>query len=129
MPAVPSMISLHLRYRIWIAELNLDINLIRIYKDYLNDLASAGNDNSAGASVSKFEQGLENCRTEIDELKNDLHLLKMKLAGYTRKQKVFDNETYKADDHAGMKQRYTGFRKKFESLKNELSVFVTTMHP
>jgi predicted RNase H-like nuclease (RuvC/YqgF family) len=129
MPAFPSMISLHLRYRIWIAELNLDINLIRIYKDYLNELTAAVQDNSVGANVRAFEQTLENYRTEIDELKNDLHLLKMKLAAYTRKQKVFDHETYKADDHAGIKQRYTAFRKKFDTLKNELSVFVTAMHP
>jgi len=129
MPVFPSMISLHLRYRIWIAEMNFDINVIRIYKDYLRDLITNNNEPGVENSVKQFEDTLEVYRTEIDELKNEMHLLKMKLASYTRRQKEFDYSTYKADDHITLRSRYLDFRKKFESLKSELSVFVTTMSP
>ena len=129
MPVFPSMISLHLRYRIWIAEMNFDINVIRIYKDYLSDLSANDKLPGVASQVKQFEATLETFRADIDELKNEMHLLKMKLASYTRKQKEFDYPTYKSDDHAALRTGYIDFRKKFESLKSELSMFVTTMNP
>ena len=38
MPDYPSAMSLHLQYRLWIAELNFDINVLRIFGDYLTEL-------------------------------------------------------------------------------------------
>jgi hypothetical protein len=129
MPEFPSTISLHLGYRIWIAEMNFDINVIRIYKDYLQDLINNNQDATVSSKVQDFDQTLQTFRADIDELRNDMHLLKMKLASNIRRQKQMDYAGYKADDHPGLKARYTEFRKKFEKLKSNLSLFVTTMHP
>ena len=129
MPVLPSTISLHLGYRIRIAEMNLDINVIRIYKDYLHELSTNNQDDGLITKVQDFEKTLQSFRTDIDELRNEMHLLKMKLASQIRKQKPFDSASSKTDDHAGLKTRYNNFRKKFETLKSNLSVFVTTMHP
>jgi len=129
MPQFPSTISLHLGYRIWIAEMNFDINVIRIYKDYLQELIDKNEDPSIASKVQEFDNLLQAFRTDIDELRNDMHLLKMKLASNIRKHKQMDQAAYKADDHPGLKARYTDFRKKFEKLKSDLSVFVTTMNP
>lgn len=109
--------------------MNYDINIIRIYKDYLSDLNSNRQDGGVSSSVNHFEKTIEDYRVDIDELKNEMHLHKMKLAAYSRKQKEFDYATYKSDDHAGLRSRYLEFRKKFETLKSGLSVFVTTMNP
>jgi predicted RNase H-like nuclease (RuvC/YqgF family) len=129
MPVLPSTISLHLGYRIWIAEMNFDINVIRIYKDYLEELSSNNEDDDLVTKVRDFDTVLHSFRNDIDELRNEMHLLKMKLAGQIRKQKRFEVTTSKADDHAGLKTRYNNFRKEFETLKTKLSIFVTTMHP
>jgi predicted RNase H-like nuclease (RuvC/YqgF family) len=129
MSVLPSTISLHLGYRIWIAEMNFDINVIRIYKDYLKELSSDNQEDGLIKKVEDFEKALQSLRNDIDELRNEMHLLKMKLAGQIRKQKQSDVVGGKTDDHAGLKKRYTIFRKKFETLKSDLSVFVTTMHP
>ena len=129
MSVLPSTISLHLRYRIWIAEMNFDINVIRIYKDYLQELNTNTQENNLIKKVEDFEKTLQSLRNDIDELRNEMHLLKMKLAGQIRKQKQADVVTGKTDDHADLKTRYLKFRKRFETLKSDLSVFVTTMHP
>ena len=129
MSVLPSTISLHLGYRIWIAEMNFDINVIRIYKDYLKELSSNNQEDVLIKKVEDFEKSLQSLRSDIDDLRNEMHLLKMKLAGQIRKQKQSEAVAGSADDHAGLKTRYLDFRKKFEILKSKLSVFVTTMHP
>ena len=129
MTVLPSTISLHLGYRIWIAEMNFDINVIRIYKDYLQELSVNNADDDLTKKVRDFETVLQSFRDEIDELRNDMHLLKMKLAGQIRKQKKSEDAAGKTDDHEELQKRYQHFRKRFESLKSSLSVFVTTMHP
>ncbi len=40
MSDAPSIMSLHLGYRLWIAEMNFDINVLRIFNDYLEELSS-----------------------------------------------------------------------------------------
>ena len=129
MSVLPSTISLHLRYRIWIAEMNFDINVIRIYKDYLQELSTNAQEGNLIKKVEDFEKTLQSFRNDIDDLRNEMHLLKMKLAGQIRKQKQTDAVPGKTDDHTGLKTRYLDFRKRFETLKSDLSVFVTTMHP
>jgi hypothetical protein len=38
-----SIMGLHLQYRLWIAELNADINALRIFDDYLAEIALKNN--------------------------------------------------------------------------------------
>ena len=109
--------------------MNFDINVIRIYKDYLKELSTNNKEAGLIKKVEDFEKTLQSLRNDIDDLRNEMHLLKMKLAAQIRKQKQSDTVAGKADDHAGLKKRYINFRNKFETLKSDLSVFVTTMHP
>lgn len=122
MPVFPSSISLHLQYRIWIAEMNLDINLLRIYNDYIPALQTK--DKELLTEVTRLEQLFAVVRNEIDVLKNDMHLLKMKLGTYVREKKVLDHRTYQSDNHISLKKRYQDFRKKFNKLKKELEDLV-----
>lgn len=45
---MPSVNSLHLQYRLWIAELNEDINALRIFNDYLAEVSLKQNNKYAG---------------------------------------------------------------------------------
>jgi hypothetical protein len=120
----PTPTSLHLRYRIWIAEMNSDINIIRIYNDYLQNLKDQDKNVQLKTIVGHFEKTFSNMRQEIDTLRNDMHLLKMKLAAIARKKESLDNTDYRSDNHVTLKQRYMDFRKNFELMKRELENLV-----
>ncbi len=56
MPATPSVMSLHLKYRLWIAELNFDINVLRIFGDYLNELRAKRKEAEVKSKSDYFEK-------------------------------------------------------------------------
>jgi len=123
MPATPSIMSLHLRYRLWIAEMNFDINVLRIFNDYLEALSSREEESEVNTGIGDFERKFAAFRKEIDDLRNEMHLLKMKLAAFSREKKPLDYKTYLADNHTGLKKRYLGFREEFDKVKKEFGGF------
>lgn len=123
MPVTPSVMSLHLRYRLWIAAMNYDINVLRIFNDYLAALSSKKEESGVNTGIVHFEQQFPELRKEIDELRNEMHLLKMKLATYAREKKPLDYKTYLADNHTALKKRYLAFREHFEKVKKEFGNF------
>ena len=123
MPTTPSIMGLHLRYRLWIAEMNLDINVLRIFNDYLEALSLKKNEPEIKTGIDYFEQKFSLLRKEIDDLRNEMHLLKMKLAAYSREKKPLDYKIYQADNHIASKKRYLAFREIFEKVKKEFGIF------
>ena len=121
MPNTPSIISLHLRYRLWIAEMNFDINVMRIFEDYLAELSPKSSEPGVKAVIDRFEKEFISSRKEIDELRHEMHILKMKLAAYSRENQAITDEIYKVDNHAALKSRYLTFRKSFEQLKTDFN--------
>jgi hypothetical protein len=125
MSATPSIMSLHLGYRLWIAEMNFDINVLRIFNDYLEELSSGKDEPEVNARIGYFEQRFPVLRKEIDDLRNEMHLLKMKLASYAREKKPLDYKTYLTDNHTNIAERYREFRKNFNQAKKEFEEFET----
>ena len=123
MPRIPSTMSLHLRYRLWIAEMNLDINILRIFDDYLEEMATKKDQAEVKKGLDYFHEQFINQRKEIDELRDEMHLVKMKLAAYARESKLVNYRTYRADNHTELKRRYYTFRKTFNKVKNEFIDF------
>ncbi len=123
MSRIPSIMSLHLRYRLWIAEMNSDINILRIFDDYLQELASKKNEQEVKAGIDQFQQQFVLLRKEIDELRHEMHILKMKLAAYAREMKPVNYKTFQADNHTTLKKRYLAFRKAFDKIKNDFGRF------
>ena len=62
-------------------------------------------------------------RKEIDDLKHEMHLLKMKLAAYAKAGETIDKTTYQADDHEVLKSRYDDFRNRFDKMKINFGEF------
>jgi hypothetical protein len=127
MPSVPSLISLHLQYRLWIAEMNFDINIIRIYNDYLQELRLKAIKPAGALELDKYEKDLLIIRADIDELRNEMHLGKMKLANYVRKENVIDAE--QTEEHSSLIKRYSDFRNKFAAVKTELNDLAAKVLP
>lgn len=123
MPAIPSIMNLHLRYRLWIAELNADINALRILNDYIIELENKNKVAEVVKGIDQYKKQFTSFRKEIDELSHEMHLLKMKLATLDRENKRWTMKTFSADNHTGLKERYASFRKIFGKAKREFEKF------
>lgn len=123
MPSNISITSLHLRYRLWIAEMNADITILRILSDYLQDHDAKKEQPELNARIEYFQGRFIDLRKDLDELKHEMHLIKMKLGADSRETRPLDFETYQKDNHAGLEERYLTFRKKFDNVKDEFKNF------
>jgi len=123
MDGTHSPMSLHLKYRLGIAEMNRDIDILRIFDDYLTELRSQKNNTEISAGIDHFEKEFVRLRKEIDDLRHQMHLHKMNLAALSREGKMLDDETYKSEDHDGLAKRYFELRKRFDKVREEFATF------
>jgi len=114
-----SLKSLHLEYRIWIAELNFDINLIRIFNDRLTELRS-----EYKTETESFDNGFNVSRETIDELRHRMHIEKMNLAAMARSnQATADVEIKIPENYKSIRDDFFKFRISFNELKSEFLRF------
>jgi hypothetical protein len=122
MSKTPSTLGLHLRYRIWIAEMNADITILRIFDDYLAGLTPEKKDAELKATIELFKNTFVELRKQMDNLKHEMHLQKMKLAAVTREGKAIDKTLYRADNHAELKKHYESYQKAFHKMKTDFGM-------
>src|SRR5436305_1069245 len=79
-----SIMPLHLQYRLWISDLNADINTLRIFDDYLNELKAKGLKEDSLKLLNNYNDRFINLRKELDELRHEMHLAKMKLGALAK---------------------------------------------
>jgi phage shock protein A len=123
MPAIPSIMSLHLRYRLLIAELNADINVLRIFEDYIQELKNLKAEQEVESGIDHYHKQFEQARTEIDELRHEMHMMKMQFGEYSRKKKKIESTSKLNQDRIALKRRYLEFRKFFEKSKKDFGKF------
>jgi hypothetical protein len=95
MPQTPSLMSLHLSYRLWIAEMNFDITVLRIFDDSLRELETIKTESAVKEGIKHFEQVFAEIRKEMEEIEN----------------------------HVTVKKNYFDFRKRFDAIKKEYKQF------
>jgi hypothetical protein len=111
--------SLHLEYRIWIAELNFDINLIRIFNDRLTELKSEQKN-----EAENFEKKFNDSREIIDELRHRMHIEKMNLAAIARDNNVNSHYEIKIpENYISIRDDFFKFRVSFNDLKSDFLRF------
>lgn len=111
--------SLHLEYRIWIAELNFDINLIRIFNDRLDELKPVRK-----KEVESFEIKFNTSRETIDELRHRMHIEKMNLAAMARDHNAAPHFEIKVPaNYKTISDDFFKFRVSFNDLKSEFLRF------
>lgn len=123
MPAKPSLMSLHLKYRLLIAELNFDINVLRIFGDYLTELRTKRKEAEVKTKSDYFEKQFLGLRTEIDEIRHEMQLGKMKLGAFSREAKPFDYKLYNKENHSPITKRLSAYKAHFKILKKEFGEF------
>ena len=113
----------HLQYRLWISDLNADINVLRIFDDYLADSKAKNKDDSAKEKLSDYKKEFAAIRKELDEVRHEMYLNKMKLAAVVKKGESGTDDVEELINHTTCKERYKVFRKKFKALKKEFKKF------
>ena len=124
MPNSHSIMGRHLRYRLWIAALNHDIDSIRIFDDYLSEAQYKKLGTDTVSMVDHFKNQFTIQRKEIDDLRHTMHLLKMKLASEAKERHELTQEAMEVDQYLALEKRYQFFRKSFLQFTEEFSTFV-----
>ena len=123
MTDLPSAMSLHLKYRLWIAELNFDINVLRIFGDCITELRNRRREQEVKTKTDYFENNFQRLRAEIDELRHDMHIGKMKLGAFGRGEKPFDYKLFNSENQAPLKKRLATYKTEFRNINEEFEVF------
>ncbi|HEY2728133.1 MAG TPA: hypothetical protein VGI61_13230, partial [Parafilimonas sp.] len=101
-----SVIGFHLQYRLWIAELNNDINILRIFDDYLADITTKNNSDDVLKYIKNYKEQFSALRKNIDELRHDMHINKMELAAIAKKSNTSIKIIEKNINHKQIRTRY-----------------------
>ncbi|MBG9374813.1 hypothetical protein I5907_01090 [Panacibacter sp. DH6] len=109
--------KLHLRYRLWIAEMNEDITVLRIFDDHLAELAAKKQDAETTGFVNKSKEQFADFRRQIDELKHEMHLHKMNIAAFMRDEENARQANAADEEHVSLQKRYIDFRERFDKAK------------
>ena len=123
MPNNQTIMGLHFRYRLCIAEMNSHINILRIFDDYIDELRSKKNEAAVKNGIESFQQQFVGLRKEIDELRHEMHLAKMTLAASSKQLKDADKKSVSKGNHSELKKRYAAYKKNFEQVKKEFGQF------
>ena len=124
MPNSHSIMGRHLRYRLWIAALNHDIDSIRIFDDYLGETQYKKSGTDTASRVEQFKKLFTIQRKEIDYLRHTMHLLKMKLASEAKEGNALTQQAMEVEQYFELEKRYQSFRKSFYQFTEEFSSYV-----
>lgn len=114
-----------MEYQLWIAELNFDIELIKIFEGHLAFIASHQNSKKLSAHIEQFQNQFIRQREVIDELKHSLNISEKQLAAFVRDMATIGFENERLDNHSEVRERFLIFRSLFEELKTRFRQFET----
>jgi len=117
--------KLHIEYKLWIVELNFDIELIKIFEGHLASIVSHNATKKLMPQIEQFQNQLICQREVIDELKHDLNISERQLAAFVREMVPVGFENERLDNHSGLRERFLTFRNLFEDLKSRFRQFET----
>ncbi|MFM2145970.1 MAG: hypothetical protein RL732_806 [Bacteroidota bacterium] len=113
----------HLRCRLWIAELNFFINELRIFHESIEYWEGVKSSAAAQKKIGHFKNDFESIRKDIDELKHELHLDKMRLAAHTREAEPTIDKKQQTQRDGDMEQRFEELSGKFNKLRQAFMEF------
>jgi hypothetical protein len=118
-----SVRRLHLEYKLWIAELSFNKELLNIYEMNLQDLAKDNPNKDIMPMVEHFQNQFILKKEQIDELMHDLHVSEVQLAALARNRSGPGLANLRLDNHPELRQEMIMFRKLMEELKQEFHQF------
>jgi hypothetical protein len=118
-----AILANHLRYRLWIAELNFYINILRIFDDSIEMRTSNKQTAAIRKKIEYFKKVIIDIRKEIDDLRHEMHLIKMKLAAHAREEKPTLDTSLQASTDQLIIKRFSSMQKNFDKLKEDFIQF------
>ena len=115
--------SLHLEYRLWIAELNFYINLIRIFNDRMDEIETEFKTEEIKITAGGFEKRFIDTRAAIDDLRHRMHIEKMSLTAMTREKTAADFKIDTPENYDGIRKDFFAFRIHFSELQTDFLLF------
>ena len=115
--------GLHFRYRLWIAEMNHEINMLRIFDDYIAEISAKNNEATVVKVIANFNKQFVELRKEIDDLRHEMHLAKMTLAAASREGSIVKTKDLSYKNHVALRKRYLSYRKSFDKIKKDFVQF------
>jgi len=115
--------KLHAEYQFWIAELDFDTELIRIFESHLAYIISQNTSKKILAKAEQFQNQFIRQREVIGELKHDLNISEKQLAAFVRDMAPIGFENERLDNHPELRDRFITFRELFEELKTRFRNF------
>ena len=115
-----SIMGLHLQYRLWIAELNADINALRIFNDYLAEMMLKDGEGTAAALIKDYRERFVDLRSRIDDLRHEMYINKMELAAVLKKSRPTLRNVEKNIKHTELRKRFKLFQRTFNKTKKDL---------
>ena len=109
--------KLHLEYQVLIAELNFDIELIKIFEAHLAFLSNNHPSRRLLPRIEQFQNQFIRQREVIDQLKHDLNISEKQLAAFVRDMVPIGYENERLDNHSELRERLSTFRVLFDELK------------
>ncbi len=118
-----SVTGVQLQYRLWIAEMNADIDILRILGDYLGQKRVMEENEPAFRQIKHFKEIFLQLRTNLDELRHQMQLNKMQLEKLMQKPVQSLAAVKKSISHAALKKQYEVYRRLFLSTKKDFQQF------
>ena len=116
--------DLHVEYKLWIAELNFDLEMLNIFELHLENIIPRNGDNKDVLAQTEHFQNQFICQREIiDQLKHDLNVSEKQLASFTNYMLPVGYEFERLDNHPQLRERLFMHRKIFKDLKGEFRLF------
>ena len=109
--------KLHVEYQFWIAELNFDVELIKIFESHLAFIAAGSTAKKFMPRIEQFQNQFIRQREVVDELKHDLNVSEKQLAAFVRDMSPIGFENERLDNHSELRERFLTFRDLFDDLK------------
>ncbi len=114
-----SLMNLHLQYRLWISNMNEDINVLRILQDYINDGKTKTTDAATLDKLNTYLSIFVDTRKELDDIRHEMYLNKMRIAALEKADNAQEGDVEKDIHHEEIKKRYEDFKAKFKEMKKE----------
>lgn len=114
-----SLMNLHLQYRLWISNMNEDINVLRILQDYINDGKTKTTDAATLDKLNTYLSIFVDTRKELDDIRHEMYLNKMRIAAMEKADNAQEGDVEKDIHHEEIKKRYEDFKAKFKEMKKE----------
>lgn len=103
--------------------MNADINVLRIFDDYLAELSTTNGTEKVKEHIHNFKTKFINVRKEMDDLRHEMHLNKMRLGAIAKDSKGLDENIEKEINHENINKRYNSYRKDFDAMRKEFQAF------